>query len=116
MWGLYHLPLQIAPRLHDKSFSFCTTDINVVCLRGSVRTARCLSLLSAERLPLEDARVCGFEETECECDFRTAEPTDWVSLCLSWFVEETADMAEVGRGEVVEDAEVPGGGRAEGSR
>lgn len=66
-------------------------------VRGRVRTARCLSLLSAERLPFDDARVCGFEDTECECDFLTAAPSSW-SLCdLLGLVEEVAEAPESGR-------------------
>lgn len=92
--------------------------LHMASLRGRVRAARCLSLLSGEALPLEDARVRGFEDKECECDFRTGGPSYWPSWLLSWVAEDVAESPDGGRGEATEDEEVPvvGRGRAEGSR
>jgi hypothetical protein len=68
--------------------------------------------LSAEKLPLEDARVSGFEDIECECEVRTAWPSSWSSGIRSWLVEVvTAERPEAGRGEVAEEDEVGAEGR-----
>lgn len=91
-----------------------------VAIRGSVRTARCLSLLSAERLPLDEAIVRGFDETDCECVLRTPEPSSWLSWLLSCVPEETPEIPEAGRGECCEceceDVADVGRGIAEGRR
>ena len=83
------------------------------CLRGSVRTPRCRSLLSGDKLPLEEANVCGLEDTECDCDFLVCIPGSPESPATRSVDEDTAETPERGRWEF-NDEEAVGGGRAEG--
>jgi hypothetical protein len=71
--------------------------------------------LSAERLPFEDASVCGVEEKDCECDLRVPWLPRWSSKCLSCVVEDAAEMPEGGRGELTE-VDDGGGCSADGRR